>query len=240
MTSPHNFDFEKHRQHAVETYRSKRSLYQSFLEVMKKILQEVFAEPVIKVTSIDGRLKAEESFGLKAAEPEIKDPNQPKYKNPLVDIQDMVGLRIITFILKTIDEVDTILCKEFQIHERTDKSDILREEERFGYQSVHYVVSLKENRITLPEYRKYRDLVAEIQVRTILQHAWAEIEHDIQYKSVEAIPSSIRRRFMLLAGMLEIVDREFEAVQSEDEQLRQRARVSVQQGRLEDVEITPD
>src|SRR5205085_10639701 len=134
--------------------------------------------------------------------------------------------------------VDTILCKEFQIHERTDKSDILREEERFGYQSVHYVVSLKENRITLPEYRKYRDLVAEIQVRTILQHAWAEIEHDIQYKSVETIPAQIRRRFMSLAGMLEIADRKFQAIQKEDEDLRTSARQSVKEGRLDEVEMT--
>lgn len=240
MTSPHNFDFEKHRQQAVETYRSKRSLYQGFLEVMKKILLEVFAEPVIKVASIDGRLKAEESFGLKAAEPEIKDPNQPKYKNPLVDIQDMVGLRIITFILKTVDEVDAILYKEFHIHERTDKSDILREEERFGYQSVHYVVSLKENRTTLPEYRKYRSLVAEVQVRTILQHAWAEIEHDIQYKSVETIPAPYRRRFLTLAGLFEIADRELNSLQEDDEFREKSAQQSVQQGKLDKVEITPE
>lgn len=82
--------------------------------------------------------------------------------------------------------------------------------------------------------------MAEIQVRTILQHAWAEIEHDIQYKSVETIPSSIRRRFMAVAGLLEIADREFQTIQDEDERLRQAARLSVQEGRLEDVEITPD
>lgn len=77
-------------------------------------------------------------------------------------------------------------------------------------------------------------------MRTILQHAWAEIEHDIQYKSVETIPSLIRRRFMSLAGLLEIADREFQAIQNEDEQLRQEARISVVEGQLEKVEITPD
>jgi len=83
-------------------------------------------------------------------------------------------------------------------------------------------------------------MLAEIQVRTILQHAWAEIEHDIQYKSVETILTPVRRRFMSLAGLLEIADREFQAIQKEDESLRQEARVSVQEGRLEKVEITPD
>jgi hypothetical protein len=74
----------------------------------------------------------------------------------------------------------------------------------------------------------------------VLQHAWAEIEHDIQYRSVETIPSEIRRRFMALAGLLEIADREFQAVQFEDERLRLLARESVAAGHLERVEITGD
>jgi putative GTP pyrophosphokinase len=77
-------------------------------------------------------------------------------------------------------------------------------------------------------------------VRTILQHAWAEIEHDIQYKSVETIPAAIRTRFMSLAGLLEIADREFQAIQNEDEWLRQKARALVAQKRLDEVEITGD
>lgn len=101
-------------------------------------------------------------------------------------------------------------------------------------------MKLKPSRTNLPEYGRFKGLTAEIQVRTILQHAWAEIEHDIQYKSVETIPVSIRRRFMALAGLLEIADREFQAVQDEDERLRQEARRAVQQGELARVEITPD
>ena len=88
------------------------------------------------------------------------------------------------------------------VHEKSNKADTLQLEERFGYQSVHYLVALKEDRTSLSEYLQYKGLIAEIQVRTILQHAWAEIEHDIQYKSSETIPQPIRRRFMQLAGLL--------------------------------------
>ena len=63
-------------------------------------------------------------------------------------------------------------------------------------------------------------------------HAWAEIEHDIQYKSTETIPRLIRRRFMSLAGMLEIADREFQAIQDEDQSVRQNARNAVESGAL--------
>jgi putative GTP pyrophosphokinase len=124
--------------------------------------------------------------------------------------------------------------------ESSDKGDVLRKEERFGYLSVHYLVPLLRQRTDLPEYRRFDGLVAEIQVRTILQHAWAEIEHDIQYKSLTTIPSGVRRRFMSLAGLLEIADRELQAVQDEDERIRNEAKISIQMDQLENVEITAD
>jgi hypothetical protein len=73
-----------------------------------------------------------------------------------------------------------------------------------------------------------------------LQHAWAEIEHDVQYKAPSTLPAEIRRRFMTLAGSLEIADREFQAIQDEDDRLRAEARKSVAAGHLDEVEITPD
>jgi putative GTP pyrophosphokinase len=57
--------------------------------------------------------------------------------------------------------------------------------------------------------------VFEIQIRSILQHAWAEIEHDLGYKSAEAIPRHIRRRFARLAGVLELADDEFGAIRDD-------------------------
>ena len=100
------------------------------------------------------------------------------------------------------------------------------------------MVMISSVRASLPEYQKYKDAVTEIQVRTILQHAWAEIEHDIQYKSSITIPKDIRRRFMALAGLLEIADREFQAIQDADDELEKEASASVARGQLT-VEITP-
>ncbi len=189
---------------------------------------------------IQGRAKDEESFGKKASAPSRVDPNRPKYQDPINEITDKAGVRVITFFPKTVDQVDLVIYSEFLVHNKINKSDVLKEEERFGYQSIHYLISLTPQRAAFPEYAHYKHLVAEIQVRTILQHAWAEIEHDIQYKSVETIPPSIRRRFMSLAGLLEIADREFQTIDDEDKELRQSARKSVQEGELESVEITPD
>ncbi|QXH47815.1 hypothetical protein KSS93_07880 [Pseudomonas xanthosomatis] len=66
------------------------------------------------------------------------------------------------------------------------------------------------------------------------------MEHDIQYKSASVIPTTIKRRCTALAGMLEIADREFQALEAEDQILRVKARNSVASGNLAGVEITPD
>jgi hypothetical protein len=77
----------------------------------------------------------------------------------------------------------------------------------FGYRSLHYVCRAEGG---LPAEARF-----EIQVRTLLEHAWAEIEHDLGYKSPEAIPAAARRRLHRLAGLLELADQEFGAIRRE-------------------------
>jgi ppGpp synthetase/RelA/SpoT-type nucleotidyltranferase len=233
-------NLEYHRQKAVDSYQAKRSIYEIFASEIERILRVALMRQNIKVASIEGRAKDVESFGKKASVPSPLNPELPKYKDPINEITDQAGVRVITFFPKTIDQVDQVVNTEFCVREKSDKADTLKLEDRFGYQSVHYLVSLKSDRTPLPEYAQFKDLIAEIQVRTILQHAWAEIEHDIQYKSSETIPTSIHRRFMSLAGLFEIADREFQAIQDDDKELRLEARNSVREGKLEAVEITPD
>ena len=234
------FDFEHHKIRAIEEYQKARPLYEEYADVIKKILFEIFKAQNIKIHSIEARAKAVDDFGNKALTPSPDNPSKPYYPNPLSDIKDMAGVRIIVFFPKTLDLVDNIIKAQLEVIEKYNKALTLMKEEKFGYASIHYLVKLKDNRINLLEYSRFRDLVAEIQVRTILQHAWAEIEHDIQYKSVEITPDTIRRRFMSLAGMLEIADREFQAIQDADDRLRIEARKSVREGKLERVEITSD
>lgn len=234
------FNFEKHRLQAIEKYQKVRPLYEEFANVIRNILSEAFSAQYIKVHSIETRAKKIDSFGDKVATSASTDPNKPQYPNPLSDITDLAGIRVIVFFPRTLDVVDTTIRTQFDIIEKSDKNLILLKEEKFGYGSIHYLVRLKENRINLLEYSRFKNLIAEIQIRTILQHAWAEIEHDIQYKAIAIIPNSIRRRFMSLAGVLEIADREFQSIQEEDERLRTEARKSVEEGKLEQVEITPD
>lgn len=152
----------------------------------------------------------------------------------------MAGVRVITFLPRAVDHVGSLISAEFEVLKKEDVGSTLRESHRFGYQSIHYVVRLSPARLRLTEYQQFAGLKAEIQVRTVLQHAWAEIEHDIRYKSTTTAPESIGRRFDALAGMLEIADREFQGIQEADDLLREGTRKSIEAGQLHGVEITAD
>jgi putative GTP pyrophosphokinase len=122
----------------------------------------------------------------------------------------VVGIRIITHFEDEVDRIGDLIEREFTVDQErsVDKRRSL-EADRFGYLSLHFVCGLSDERLRLSEYRRCHDLRCEIQIRSILQHAWAEIEHDLGYKAAAGIPGPIRRRFSRLAGLLEIADREF-------------------------------
>jgi putative GTP pyrophosphokinase len=235
-----DFDFDRHRTEAIHEYRAVRPLYEALADVIRRILSEALRENGIRIHSIEARAKTVDSFGDKAVTPSDLDPKSPKYINPLAEISDLTGVRIITFSIREIPAVDEMIIQQLEIRERIEKGQERTAEDRFGYQSIHYVGCFKPDRAVLPEYARFTDRLFEIQLRTLLQHAWAEMEHDIQYKSPIVIPAGVRRRFAALAGLLEIADREFQAIQEADERLRYEARQLVQEGNLEHVEITPD
>jgi ppGpp synthetase/RelA/SpoT-type nucleotidyltranferase len=233
-------ELSSHEQAAVSAYLRVQPFYNDLASVIARLIQECVKKRQIKVHSVQYRAKEASSFGRKAAIPSEIDPEKPKYSDPLTQITDLAGVRVITHFPSTLVDIDRLLSDEFDILERSDKSIELIEEEKFGYQSIHYLARIKPDRARLAEYERFADATAEIQVRTILQHAWAEIEHDIQYKSANIIPFEIRRRFMSLAGMLELADREFQAIQDADKQLESHAKAMVQTGDLGGVEITPN
>jgi len=239
MTTEGKFNFIAHEQNAVSEYLKIRPFHVDLCAVMKRIIEDILKRRVIQIHSVEARAKDPVSFGKKAAKPSDADPDKPKYTNPLNEITDLSGIRIITFFPKTLISIDEMLLDEFSIIDKIDKEEKLIQEETFGYKSVHYLVKLNENRIQLPEYHKYKDAIAEIQVRTILQHAWAEIEHDIQYKSSASIPTDIKRRFIALAGLLEIADKEFQEIQDDDRALTNRLTDLIMKGDISDVEIFP-
>jgi putative GTP pyrophosphokinase len=216
------FDFNAHRESAIKEYTSIRPLYQKFTEKAEGLILEILIGAGIRYHKIEARAKGLTEFGDKAAKQSELDPEQPKYTNPLEQITDKAGIRVITLLPRTVGDVCRLIEREFSVIEEDNKTEKLFHEGKFGYQSVHYLVKMNPSRSHLPEYQSFSDLILEIQVRTILQHAWAELEHDIQYKSTIEIPILIKRRFDALAALLDIADLEFQTLQDEYESKRKK------------------
>lgn len=221
MSGDQRFDFAAHRESAVAKYNEIRPIYEDFAKDAGALIEVILRTNNVKFSSIEYRAKGGDSFGDKACKPMEMDSAKPKYPDPLKEIKDLAGVRVITFLPKSVMDICSRIEREFVILERVDKAEKLVAEGKFGYQSVHFLAMMRQDRSELPEYQRYKNLVLEIQVRTILQHAWAEMEHDIQYKSAMEIPIIFQRRFIALAGLLEIADREFQMLQDESVKIKQ-------------------
>lgn len=238
MKNDEVFNFDEHKKNAIEIYKPLFPLYERYSESIRSLLATCIKEKSLKIHSIEARAKSIDSFSIKSITPSEENPEQPKYPNPIKNITDLSGIRVITFFLDTISKIEKIIEEQFLLVEKKDKSLELIQNDKFGYQSFHYLVRLNSARCSLPEYKEFKDLIAEIQVRTILQHSWAEIEHDIEYKSDSTMPSLIRRRFASLASLIEIADREFEAIHIEDEKINNVDKKNIKNGYLERVSIS--
>jgi hypothetical protein len=98
--------------------------------------------------------------------------------------------------------------------EDRDMGQVTASQGRFGYSSRHLLIALDAARESLPAYEQLHGRVASVQIRTVLQHAWAEFEHDIRYKGTvpDEHAREFDRRFTLAAGLLELADREFSEI----------------------------
>lgn len=211
----------------VSEYRNKRGRYQDFVNALELLVQQLLKSEDIRVVAIEGRTKDIESFRTK-----IEREDKP-YTDPINQVTDLAGIRIVTYLLADVERVSAIIREAFEIDEANsiNKSAAL-DADQFGYLSVHYVVKLNANRALLPENKTFKDLRAEIQIRTVLQHAWAAFDHKLRYKKAEEIPDELRRELYSISALLEVADKSFESLVFKIAKLRERYSVDVVQNSI--------
>jgi len=186
----------------INEYKILKKNYEEFTSRIDDLIKTILKNERINYHQISTRLKEEDSLKKK-----IETKNE-KYKC-LSEITDIVGLRIITYFEDEVDKVAKIIEREFDVDPDNSIDKRIVDADKFGYQSLHYIVKCKENRCALLEWKKFKNIKFEIQIRSILQHAWAEIEHDIGYKGPSEIPQQEKRNFSRIAALLETADKEF-------------------------------
>ena len=198
--------------HTLDTIMSE---YYQHVDVYKKmqhdvedIINTLIEANHIKISTMSLRIKSEQALRNKVI-------SKDKYQH-LEDITDILGCRILTLFESDGERILELLEDTFEVCEIVDKRKKNKHNRiEFGYNSVHMVVKFTDERCKLVEYQKYQDIRFEIQLRTVLQQAWAEVEHGLGYKSYYEPPMDIKRKLNRLAGTLEILDEEFEAIRYE-------------------------
>lgn len=186
----------------TEEYKNNLKIYEGYLLKVEGLVKELISQNGINFHKIEARIKDPNKLNEKI------DRKNGKYST-LSEITDIVGIRIITYFEDEVDKIASIIESEFQIDKENSIDKRKIEADRFGYKSLHFVAALNEQRKGLTEYKRFKDIKIEIQIRSILQHAWAEIEHDIGYKGEHAIPDAFKRSFYRVAALLETADIEF-------------------------------
>lgn len=140
-----------------------------------------------------------------------KDKRKPSNYNTLLDLDDLVGIRLIFLFKRDLIDAMDCLSNSFVILKSEDKSESL-DVDRFGYQSHHYIIKIPDEWLTVPTFIGFDNFKAEIQVRTLSQHIWAATSHKLQYKKEHNVPLPLRRAINRVSALLEFVDLEFERV----------------------------
>lgn len=134
-----------------------------------------------------------------------------RYSAPLIEIEDQIGARVIVFFLSDIEIVKQEILRYFIPMER--KSVRPSQPESFAYESEHLILTINESLI--PDHGLPADDIPrtfEMQIRTILMHAYAEPQHDMVYKRRNPISFEMQRRNAWIAASCWGADREFEEI----------------------------
>ena len=223
-----------HTDELLTQYRNLLPVFEKMAEVIPERLKDFFEEAGIIVAAVEHRVKTESSLTGKL---QLKGE---KYQS-IYDITDVVGIRVISFYNDDVDKVASVLERLFEIDwENSIDKRKAHEIDSFGYLSLHYICRIPESAYSAPEHPELNQIRFEVQMRTVLQHAWANMNHDTGYKSGVEIPEVYKRNLSRLAGMLELVDDEFSRIRRELTDYRRRVQGLVASGNLDEVPLDGD
>ena len=181
-------------------FRQNAYLFQSLLTEVKHCLEDDFKNKKIKIHSLPARLKELSSILAKA--------NSADIKNPISELTDIVGLRVICLFLSDMDTVANRIKELFDVLEFDDKLTN-QEPSSFGYLSQHFICKIKDS-FNGPRYDNLKTLKFEIQIRTVAMDAWANISHVLEYKNDLDIPIALKKDFNAISGLFYVADSHFE------------------------------
>ena len=209
--------------------------YDESLEDYKKI--EIIVAELLEKTLEDGGIRPMQiAHRIKTRDSVAEKLERKSEKYPSVNVMnDLIGFRIICYFTEQVDQMAALVEKVLDVDPvlSTDKRKTMAPT-AFGYLSLHYICRLPKGE-GYPE--KLTEYTFEIQFRTVLQHAWAEIEHDLGYKTEFGIPLDVRREFSRIAGLLEIADESFMVIKSRIKDYVENVRTAIEEDTADNLRL---
>lgn len=200
------------------TYDERHPLFEELRTEVEFAIRAAFRDHPVRLHSIRSRVKTRESFLGKV--------DRKGYKAPFEQMPDLVGARIVCLFLDDLPVIDTVLKSIFDVFDEDDKTTPTAPE-LFRYQSVHYQARIRADHVG-PHYDNIKKFDFEIQARTILQDAWASVEHTLAYKGPRSIPNELKRDINALVGLFHVADKSFQHLRDEISRSEQSAKELVE------------
>jgi ppGpp synthetase/RelA/SpoT-type nucleotidyltranferase len=189
-----------------QIFRGNIPSYERLVEEVIFILKDIASRAHVKIHSVSGRVKDLNST--------LEKIERKGYTNPWEQLEDVVGCRIVCLFISDLEIIEKEMMKEFGVSRREDKIEGGDDSGTFGYMSKHYICKLGP-KLAGPRYDTLKDIKFEIQCRTLLMDAWANVSHYLAYKGSVSIPANLRRDFFALSGLFYVADKHFELFFSE-------------------------
>ena len=184
-------------QQILEEWDEQKPFYEKFTKYIALTLDEISQNQGILVRILS-RTKDEVSIAKNLYKKGVTSQNY-------FDMIDKSGARVICRFKEDTLVIANCIRKEFEILKEEDKSDILELNE-IGYKSLHFDIRLREENTPEEIFREIGHISGEIQVRTLCEDVWAEINHDLGYKPLTDLSPESARQIYCLGGIFEIAD----------------------------------
>lgn len=159
-----------------------------------------------RIDRISARAKAVDRFVAKASATEH---GQPKYTDPLRQIQDQLGTRVVAFYLSDAQRIAAIIERYYR---RVETRVVVPDSEsEFGYFGRHYILLVPSDLMPSGPEKSLAPHFFELQIKTLFQHAWAEANHDLGYKPLSGpLTPDAKRRMAYTSAQAWGADRMFD------------------------------
>ena len=182
-------------QDVLELYTARFSALERVAEELGDFIRELL-DGVPRVDRVSSRAKRPERFVAKAAK--VDENEAPRYEDPLVQIQDQIGARVIVFYKSDAEAVAAVLERYFRPLEREEH--VPDSHWKFGYFGLHWIFALPDDVIPKDVETRSIPRFFELQVKTLFQHAWSEANHDVAYKATQELTGDQQRLFAYAAA----------------------------------------